>query len=764
MVRDPLHEDCVNRTFIAAGLAALIALCLTISSSAQEQPKPEPKPEPAKEAPVPTGEKTDAGLKFAVPYKRGEGSVVFSRQNGYLRVDAEIRLPYNAGDAQKSLGSGVALVLSVDGLNGRIFVNHPSPLWFFQPSMPPFRIEKSYAKTGEPSPVAAQPSFAAESNLVFLDRWTTTLWINLSRVIIAGNTPDFPADSWRAAFTTGDEAAHEMLPAGLNASNPALTPERMVTFKFSELPERTKLANDPITTVNKREEDIYKELSSLSATLSLPRGSSEADINTAFVKGFNAVKAMCKSWPDLLLARFMAWQFAIRMAGRIEADPVALLKDYLDACPSQWQVQTNYLDTLLKAGRKEEALKRIHELLESGLGKGFPPAEVRLKLDLAPLLVDCGEADLAMKLYDSVLASDVLKTDYLMRLRAAVGSSRAASRLGKAELEQQLMDLPQADPAIGAVESRPLLDYMRMLFKLGYEEEGVRAAKILGRSKWLSGNAAVMAQAQLDAGEVLLTTNYAAADAKLVYEAALNSGAFKDNDMARFGCWIGIAHCFEAQGDMKGAFDTYTRMQDVEKGKLTAQQIDAIKQLAEFQNKGLAQWTEEQKYVDEDSKKKNPILTLETTKGTIVVELFEDDAPNTVASIVSLTQKKFYDGLSFHRFVANFVIQGGDPNGDGSGGPGYALKSEVSKRNHFMGSFAMACSRPKANTEGSQFYICTSNGPNVLNLSGNYVVAGRVVRGLDVAMRLRSGDRMTKVTVDNLRDHVYKPETLPAPK
>jgi len=273
-----------------------------------------------------------------------------------------------------------------------------------------------------------------------------------------------------------------------------------------------------------------------------------------------------------------------------------------------------------------------------------------------------------------------------------------------------------------------------------------------------------MAQAQIDGAEMMLSTNYGAADAKLAYEAAINGGAFKDNDITRFSCWVGLARCFEAQGDMVGAADTYTRLLAAEKGKLTAQQEQAIKQLMEFQTKGQSQWTEEQKYLEEDTKKKNPTITIETTKGTIVIELFEDDAPNTVASIVNLVQKKFYDGLGFHRYEPNFVIQGGDPNGDGTGGPGYALKSEVSRRNHFMGTFAMACSRPKANTEGSQFYICTSNGPNVLNLSGNYVVAGRVVRGLEIALRLRSGDRMTKVTVENLRDHEYKPETLPGPR
>jgi peptidyl-prolyl cis-trans isomerase B (cyclophilin B) len=775
MGRDHLTEDFVKRTLFAAGLAAVIALCLTISSSAQEQPKPaEPTPEQPKLAPVPTGEKTAQGLKFTVPYKRGEGSLVFSRQNGYLRVDADVRLLYNAGDGQRSTGSGVALALSVDGNNGRILVSYPSPLWFFAQQPPPFRLEKSYSKTSDPSTIASGNSFAAQSSLNFLDHWTTTFWVQLPRVIIPGNTPDFPADVWRAAFHAGDESMHQTLPEGVHVQNPAQAPERMITFRFSELPEREKLAEDPIAAVNKREESIHKEVTSILQLVMLPRNASQADIDAAFVKVLNACKALSKTYPDLLLARHIAWQFALRMVGKAEVDPIALLKDYVDACPSQWNIQTTYIDSLVNAGRKEDALKRMRELLESGLGKGFPPAEVRLKLDLAPRFVDAGEVETAMSLYESALGSEVLKTDLLMRLRAHAGAANIAAKLGKTELEQKLMEMPQAEPALSFNDVRPLVEYTRMLFRIGYEDYAIRAVRILCKSKWLAGNPGVLAQTQIDCADGpspkpedvdgLLDTNYGAPLAYELFEAALNSGAFKDKDMARFGCYVGMARAMEAQGDFKGAIAVYNKLLETEKAKLTAEQAAGVKQLMDFQSKGLAQWEDEQKYLAEDAQKKNPVLTLETTKGTIVVELFEDDAPNTVASIVSLTQKKFYDGLTFHRFVSSFVIQGGDPSGDGTGGAGYALKSEVSRRNHFMGSFAMACSRPRANTEGSQFYICTSNGPNVLNLSGNYVVAGRVVKGLDVAQRLRAGDRMIKVTVDNLRDHEYKPQTLPSGK
>jgi peptidyl-prolyl cis-trans isomerase B (cyclophilin B) len=172
------------------------------------------------------------------------------------------------------------------------------------------------------------------------------------------------------------------------------------------------------------------------------------------------------------------------------------------------------------------------------------------------------------------------------------------------------------------------------------------------------------------------------------------------------------------------------------------------------------QWNAELKFRAEDAEKKNPRLTLETNKGKIVIELFEDDAPNTVASMVALVQAKFYDGLTFHRFVEDFVIQGGCPEGTGGGDPGYRLKSEVSKRNHFRGMVGMACSGPKTDTEGSQFYICLSNEQNVRSLSGKYVIVGRVIEGLDVSDRLRIGDKMKTVTVTNLRDHEYKPEKI----
>ena len=151
-----------------------------------------------------------------------------------------------------------------------------------------------------------------------------------------------------------------------------------------------------------------------------------------------------------------------------------------------------------------------------------------------------------------------------------------------------------------------------------------------------------------------------------------------------------------------------------------------------------------------------PQVTLHTNKGAIVVELAEDDAPNTVANFVSLAEKGFYNGVTFHRVLADFMIQGGDPTGTGSGGPGYVIADEFSPRlKHARGVISMANAGP--NTGGSQFFIthvaCS-------HLDGKHAVFGRVIEGMDVVDSIRQGDRIEKVTVDRKRDHPYEPKIL----
>jgi len=120
--------------------------------------------------------------------------------------------------------------------------------------------------------------------------------------------------------------------------------------------------------------------------------------------------------------------------------------------------------------------------------------------------------------------------------------------------------------------------------------------------------------------------------------------------------------------------------------------------------------------------------TLETNHGSIAVEFFPGDAPNTVNNFVSLAKDGYYDGTPFHRIIKGFMIQGGDPTGSGSGGPGYKFADEAVSKNYEPGTLAMANAGP--NTNGSQFFICHSDLSNTLPKS--YTIFGKVTSGLEV--------------------------------
>jgi len=138
--------------------------------------------------------------------------------------------------------------------------------------------------------------------------------------------------------------------------------------------------------------------------------------------------------------------------------------------------------------------------------------------------------------------------------------------------------------------------------------------------------------------------------------------------------------------------------------------------------------------------------TLETTKGTIVCDLFAKDAPKTVNNFVFLARDGFYDGTVFHRVIADFMIQGGDPEGSGRGGPGYRFEDETDpKKNpnvHKVGSLSMANAGP--GTNGSQFFI-THIATDWLN--GKHTVFGQVNGGQDVVNKIKQGDKLTSVTI-----------------
>jgi peptidyl-prolyl cis-trans isomerase B (cyclophilin B) len=133
---------------------------------------------------------------------------------------------------------------------------------------------------------------------------------------------------------------------------------------------------------------------------------------------------------------------------------------------------------------------------------------------------------------------------------------------------------------------------------------------------------------------------------------------------------------------------------------------------------------------------------METAKGTIHLDLFDQDAPNTVKNFVDLSEKGFYDGLNFHRVIPNFMIQGGCPQGTGTGGPGYSIKCEINPNKHQAGSLSMA--HAGRDTGGSQFFICHSPQPH---LDGVHTVFGKT-EDMDVVNAIRQGDKILSVKIE----------------
>lgn len=161
-----------------------------------------------------------------------------------------------------------------------------------------------------------------------------------------------------------------------------------------------------------------------------------------------------------------------------------------------------------------------------------------------------------------------------------------------------------------------------------------------------------------------------------------------------------------------------------------------------------------------------PQVLLKTTQGDVVIELYEDEAPNTVANFVHLVETKFYNGLKFHRVIEGFVAQGGDPQGDGTGGPGYTIACECrapGALKHSVGCLSMAHAGP--DTGGSQFFITLGPTPW---LDGKHTVFGQVIEGMSAVKKLRqtegggAADKIIEAKVLKKRDHAYVPKTTPA--
>lgn len=140
---------------------------------------------------------------------------------------------------------------------------------------------------------------------------------------------------------------------------------------------------------------------------------------------------------------------------------------------------------------------------------------------------------------------------------------------------------------------------------------------------------------------------------------------------------------------------------------------------------------------------KSYTATIETEKGNLVLDLFAADAPNTVNNFVFLAREGFYDGLTFHRVLPDFMAQGGDPLGTGMGDPGYKFADEFSSHGHVTGALSMANSGP--NTNGSQFFITYAPQPH---LDGKHSVFGQLTDGMDVLKSLANGDKMIRVVIE----------------
>ncbi len=205
--------------------------------------------------------------------------------------------------------------------------------------------------------------------------------------------------------------------------------------------------------------------------------------------------------------------------------------------------------------------------------------------------------------------------------------------------------------------------------------------------------------------------------------------------------------------------------QATEAKSLTA---DGERCLAMIENEGLvAHWKKEAGIRMAEARADDlPRVKLETSKGDIVLELFENEAPKTVGNFVSLVEKKFYDGLTFHRVLPGFMAQGGCPEGTGTGGPDYNVPCECYKedyRKHFAGALSMA--HAGRDTGGSQFFLTFRPTPH---LDGKHTVFGRVVQGLDVLAKIQKidpnsgargieADKILKASVLRKRDHKYEP-------
>jgi len=137
---------------------------------------------------------------------------------------------------------------------------------------------------------------------------------------------------------------------------------------------------------------------------------------------------------------------------------------------------------------------------------------------------------------------------------------------------------------------------------------------------------------------------------------------------------------------------------------------------------------------------------IKTEKGEMTVEFYEKDAPKTVENFISLSKKGFYNGLTFHRVIPDFVIQGGCPDGTGMGGPGYKIDCELDGENQYHDRGVLSMAHAGRNTGGSQFFICHSRN-NTAHLDHNHTCFGKVVKGIEVIDEIKQGDKILSIDI-----------------
>ena len=137
---------------------------------------------------------------------------------------------------------------------------------------------------------------------------------------------------------------------------------------------------------------------------------------------------------------------------------------------------------------------------------------------------------------------------------------------------------------------------------------------------------------------------------------------------------------------------------------------------------------------------------IKTEKGDMTVQFYDEDAPNTVANFLKLAKESYYDGVTFHRVINDFVVQGGDPTGTGAGGPGYQIDCELTGENQYHDRGVLSMAHAGRNTGGSQFFICHSRN-NTMHLDRNHTCFGKVIENVDVVDDIREGDKILGVEI-----------------